>query len=271
MPYSCEEAIYRNGQEIPDYLAESVDEANYAIPLGVEVGWAMLADIYAGGEHRHGVVALTKEEMLLVNSNTHDLLVVRVPTRRDVRLELVRVSDGWQALEFTIGDTTVSVAGTPGAIKALRQSFSTACSFGAATSDAISIYHRDYAEWLRQEVIRQEHEGEVKTQSGIAYSTAVAEAQQRSRERAPMTVIKDPHSAAAAKVRGRAGSEDDGQARCPRCGSTSLTGQKQGYGIGKGLIGARIAGPLGLVAGNIGSKKVTVTCLRCGYQFRPGK
>ena len=105
MPYSCEEAIYRNGQEIPDYLAESVDEANYAIPLGVEVGWAMLADIYAGNEHRHGVVALTKEEMLLVNSNTHDLLVVRVPTRRDVRLELVQISDGWQALEFTIGDT----------------------------------------------------------------------------------------------------------------------------------------------------------------------
>lgn len=58
-------------------------------------------------------------------------------------------------------------------------------------------------------------------------------------------------------------------ARCPRCSSTSLSSNKKGYGIGKGLIGAAIAGPIGLVAGNIGSGKVTVTCLKCGYRFKP--
>lgn len=56
--------------------------------------------------------------------------------------------------------------------------------------------------------------------------------------------------------------------KCPRCGSTSLSGNKKGYGIGKGIIGASILGPFGLVAGNIGSGKVLVTCMKCGKKFK---
>lgn len=62
-----------------------------------------------------------------------------------------------------------------------------------------------------------------------------------------------------------------GIACCPKCGSTSITANKKGYGIGKGVIGAAAVGPIGLVAGNIGRQKVTVTCLNCGHQFKPGK
>ena len=64
-------------------------------------------------------------------------------------------------------------------------------------------------------------------------------------------------------------------ARCPRCGSTSLSAHKKGFGVGKGiagaLAGAAISSPLGLLgatAGNIGAKKVRVTCLNCGKQFK---
>lgn len=60
----------------------------------------------------------------------------------------------------------------------------------------------------------------------------------------------------------------DSMARCPRCGSTSLSGNKKGFGIGKAVVGAALVGPLGLVAGNIGSKKVLVTCLKCGKKFK---
>lgn len=56
-------------------------------------------------------------------------------------------------------------------------------------------------------------------------------------------------------------------ARCPRCGCTSLSGNKKGFGIGKAVIGAAIAGPIGLVAGNIHAKKVRVTCMKCGKTF----
>lgn len=66
--------------------------------------------------------------------------------------------------------------------------------------------------------------------------------------------------------------EMNAQARCPRCGSTSLSAHKKGFGIGKAVVGAAITAPLGLgligaVAGNKGAKKVRVTCLKCGKQF----
>jgi len=57
-------------------------------------------------------------------------------------------------------------------------------------------------------------------------------------------------------------------AKCPRCGSTSLAGNKKGFGIGKAVIGAALVGPIGLVAGNVGAKKVQVTCLKCGKKFK---
>ena len=64
--------------------------------------------------------------------------------------------------------------------------------------------------------------------------------------------------------------DKEGIAYCPKCYSTNLTAHKKGFGIGKAIIGASIH-PLGLVAGNIGAKKVRVTCLKCGHQFWAGK
>lgn len=61
--------------------------------------------------------------------------------------------------------------------------------------------------------------------------------------------------------------EDDNVAHCPKCGSVSLSAHKKGFGIGKAVAGATIAGGIGLVAGNLGAKKVRVTCLNCGKQF----
>jgi len=58
-------------------------------------------------------------------------------------------------------------------------------------------------------------------------------------------------------------------AKCPRCGSTSLSGNKKGFRIGKAVVGATLlANPIGLIAGNIGSKKVLVTCMKCGKRFK---
>ncbi|WP_235777760.1 TM2 domain-containing protein [Clostridium culturomicium] len=62
-----------------------------------------------------------------------------------------------------------------------------------------------------------------------------------------------------------------GLACCPYCGSTSITAHKKGYGVGKAVVGASVAGGLGLMAGNIGAKKVNITCLNCGKQFKPGQ
>lgn len=67
--------------------------------------------------------------------------------------------------------------------------------------------------------------------------------------------------------------------KCPKCGSTSITGQKKGYGVVKGGLGAATLGVatgvvgaiVGLGAGNIGRKKIQCTCMNCGYKFKAGK
>lgn len=66
----------------------------------------------------------------------------------------------------------------------------------------------------------------------------------------------------------------NGVACCPKCGSTSLSANKKGFGIGKAIVGAGVtslipgAGIIGAVAGNAGAKKVIVTCLNCGHQWK---
>lgn len=57
--------------------------------------------------------------------------------------------------------------------------------------------------------------------------------------------------------------------RCPRCHSTAITANQKGFGVGKAAIGAVALGPIGLLAGGFGSKKVKITCLRCGHQWAP--
>lgn len=60
----------------------------------------------------------------------------------------------------------------------------------------------------------------------------------------------------------------DAQAKCPKCGSVSLTSEKKGFGVGKAVVGAALFGGVGLLAGGIGANDTVVTCLNCGYKFK---
>lgn len=59
-------------------------------------------------------------------------------------------------------------------------------------------------------------------------------------------------------------------AYCPKCLSTNITANKKGYGLGKGAIGAVIAGPIGLLAGGMGKNNIECVCIKCGYKFKAG-
>lgn len=63
----------------------------------------------------------------------------------------------------------------------------------------------------------------------------------------------------------------DGVACCPRCGSTSLSINKKGFGGGKATAGMIGFGLGGAVAGTYGMNKMTITCMNCGYKYKPGK
>lgn len=58
---------------------------------------------------------------------------------------------------------------------------------------------------------------------------------------------------------------------CPKCLSTSVSANQKGFGFARGAIGAAVGLDVGMIAGGIGSKKVICTCLKCGYQWKPGK
>ncbi len=64
--------------------------------------------------------------------------------------------------------------------------------------------------------------------------------------------------------------EDKNQVHCPKCNSISLSANKKGFSGGKALAGGVLLGPLGVLAGTAGSKKITITCLNCGHRFSPG-
>ena len=59
--------------------------------------------------------------------------------------------------------------------------------------------------------------------------------------------------------------------RCPKCGAMQISADKKGYGGGKGCLGWLLAGPIGLLCGFCGSRKILITCLSCGYQWHAGK
>jgi len=58
--------------------------------------------------------------------------------------------------------------------------------------------------------------------------------------------------------------------KCPKCGSTALSANKKGFGLGKAAVGGIMLGGVGLLGGFLGSGKIEITCLNCGNKFKPG-
>lgn len=66
--------------------------------------------------------------------------------------------------------------------------------------------------------------------------------------------------------------EDDDQVKCPKCKSNQLHAENRGFGLTKAAVGGFILGsPVGLLGGLVGSKKVMITCIKCGHRWQAGK
>lgn len=91
------------------------------------------------------------------------------------------------------------------------------------------------------------------------------------KQKTEMSVLEAQNKAIDALPKSRAQDQSESSIKCPKCGSTSISADKKGFGVGKAVVGSAIAGPIGLAAGNLGAKKVRVTCLKCGHQWMAGK
>jgi hypothetical protein len=63
----------------------------------------------------------------------------------------------------------------------------------------------------------------------------------------------------------------ENEIHCPKCGGTQFHTDKKGFSGKKAVAGALLTGGIGVLAGTIGSNKVKITCLSCGYEFAPGQ
>lgn len=59
--------------------------------------------------------------------------------------------------------------------------------------------------------------------------------------------------------------------KCPKCASSYIHAEKKGFSSKKAVAGSLLFGGIGLAAGGIGKNKIMLTCLSCGYQFKPGE
>ena len=62
---------------------------------------------------------------------------------------------------------------------------------------------------------------------------------------------------------------------CPMCGEmirwNKVDETKKGFSVGKAAAGAVLLGPIGLVGGALGKKKVCYACGKCGFQHEYDK
>lgn len=58
---------------------------------------------------------------------------------------------------------------------------------------------------------------------------------------------------------------------CPKCLSEQITTKTKGFSLGKAAAGGLLLGPVGLLGGVMGSKKIKIVCLACGHEWYPGK
>lgn len=89
-------------------------------------------------------------------------------------------------------------------------------------------------------------------------------------ERGPVDMIHDRLRHLLDVREGRGADLMEMPVACPKCHSTHLATNSSGFSIVKGVAGALLIGPLGLVAGAHGSSRIQITCLKCGHVFSPG-
>jgi tellurium resistance protein TerD len=115
----------------------------------------------------------------------------------------------------------------------------------------------------------KEHFSKTKAEySAMITREAIERAKQRE-NKMPQSIMEVPDPITPSKPSPDELKEDDA-VKCPKCRSTQIAAGNQGFGLGKAAVGGLLLGPVGLLGGMIGSKKIEITCLKCGHKWKPG-
>ena len=57
--------------------------------------------------------------------------------------------------------------------------------------------------------------------------------------------------------------------KCPNCNSMNISSGQKGFGLGKAAVGAVLLGPVGLLGGMLGRKRIELICRACGHKWEP--
>ena len=63
----------------------------------------------------------------------------------------------------------------------------------------------------------------------------------------------------------------DERIKCPKCGSTEIMVQKEGFDAKSACCGAFLVGPFGLLCGAKEANKLNRHCLKCAHKWEVGK
>lgn len=191
-----------------------------------------------GGKRRNCIIVITTHRLIVADGNTIPPQAEAFPLSDE--LILGTVQPGFTpVLDFTLGEKRIFVEGTKDDLFDLRQ-----------------LVENAIAAFSGQEEMNFD---------GFTPRASLCESQKI--KYPPQTTISSKDAAKQRIAENRA----SGVACCPKCGSTSISANKKGFSLGKAAAGAFVAGPVGLVGGTLGANKVMITCLNCGYKYKPGK
>jgi len=70
------------------------------------------------------------------------------------------------------------------------------------------------------------------------------------------------------KLKKAAELELNSTAKCPLCGSTSLSYSTKKLSIGRAIVGGAIAGETGAILGGLSGKQGYLVCMNCGHKWK---
>lgn len=275
--WTAGEYLVAHGYTILPSLMDSVKEADQMLSDPERVKYAYQSSFIVDGVTYSGIIMVTTHSFCCCSCVKNNLIRVCMPFTHHVK---IGDTTGFITKQIQIEceqiSVTIRAVGEHTTVKqAIQNSIENLPKQTPIKIDP-HIFRQDAETFKRIKAIKDAHRSDQRTQANETHEIRSDSKEQKRTEKMKLRDLineleEAPPSKKALTKQRIADNKAAGIACCPKCGSTSLSANKKGFGLGKAAAGALIAGPIGLIGGTLGSNKIEVTCLNCGHKFKPGK